>query len=155
MSRNTRPIQFRDYLPEVFRADEVEGVSFLSKFLQSFEALFEELEAAIEGSTLELTVQAGSGTTVTVAPFNTGLVEFPIYTPVTVPDKALRSTLAQAIPANGTELSHIKVHDDFFVAALEMNDVLHVQHVQPGGIPDLFDPDATPPPQFMHRPQPD
>jgi hypothetical protein len=156
MSRNTRPIQFRDYLPEVFRADEVNSVSFLSRFLQAFEALFEELEAAIEGTTLDLTVQAGSDTTVTVKPFNTGLVAFPICTPVTVPAKALRSTLVHAIPANRTELTHIEVHDTLFVAALEMNDVLHVQHVHPGGIPDLFDPDATPPPQFTpHRPQPD
>jgi phage tail-like protein len=79
MSRNTRPIQFRDYLPEVFQTDEVEGVSFLSKFLQAFEALFEELEGEIEG-----------------------------------------------MPARTS-----------------------------GGVPDLFDPDVTPPPQFRHHPQPD
>jgi phage tail-like protein len=44
-----RPIQFRDYLPETFRVDEVNGVSFLNTFLAAFEALFEELEAEIEG----------------------------------------------------------------------------------------------------------
>src|SRR5262245_53023741 len=102
MASDTRPVRFRDYLPSVFRADEVDGVSFLSKFLQAFEALFEELEAAIEGTpdgTLQLVVQSGSGTMVKVAPFNTGPIGFPIGTPVTVPDKALRSTLRQAIPA--------------------------------------------------------
>jgi hypothetical protein len=155
MASDTRPIRFRDYLPGVFRADEVDGVSFLSRFLQAFEALFEELEAAIEGTpdgALQLAVQSGSGTTVTVAPFNVGPVGFPIGTPVTVPDKALRSTLDQAIPADGTRLTHIELHDDVFVTALEVNDVLHVH---PGGIPDLFNPDTTPPPQFRHRPQPD
>jgi phage tail-like protein len=74
MANNTRPIQFRDYLPEVFRADEVNGINFLSTFLRAYEALFEELQSEIEG------------------------------TP-----------------------SHV------------------------GGVPDLFDPDTTPPPQFAHR----
>jgi len=79
MANNTRPLQFREYLPAVFRSDEVNGVSFLSRFLQGFETLFEELEAAVEGT-----------------------------------------------PAAGS-----------------------------GGIPDLFSPDTTPPPQLTHRPQPD
>jgi hypothetical protein len=79
MSHNTRPIRFRDYLPVVFRTDEVNGVSFLSRFLQPFETLFEELEAAIEGT-----------------------------------------------PGGDA-----------------------------GGIPDLFHPETTPPPQFLYRSQPD
>jgi len=78
MATNKRPIEFRDYLPEVFRADEVDGVSFLSQFLKAFQDRFEELEAEIEG------------------------------------------------PPNLTS----------------------------GGIPDLFDPNTTPPPQFAHLPQP-
>jgi hypothetical protein len=84
-------------------------------------------------------------------------VGFPIGTPVTVPSKALRSTLGQAIPANSTELTDIEVRDAFFVAALEKNDVLHVRHPGLfGGIPDLFKPDTTPPPQFTPPPpQPD
>ncbi len=79
MASGQRPIQFRDYLPEIFRAAEVDGVSVLSTFLQAFEALFEEIQAEIEGT----------------------------------PD--------------GTS----------------------------GGIPDLFSPNSTPPPQFRHRPQSD
>jgi len=79
MAINTRPLQFRDFLPEVFRADEVNGVNFMSCFLQAFETLFEELQGEIEGAT------GGAG----------------------------------------------------------------------GGIPDLFDLDKTPPPQFKSRPQPD
>ena len=49
MTVHQRPIQFRDFLPEAFRIDEVDGVSFLSTFLRAFEVLFEELEAEIEG----------------------------------------------------------------------------------------------------------
>lgn len=49
MTAEQRPIRFRDYLPETFRADEVNGVSFLTTFLAAFEVLFEELEAEIEG----------------------------------------------------------------------------------------------------------
>jgi phage tail-like protein len=49
MPADSRPIQFREYLPEIFRSDEVNGVSFLSRFLRQFEALFEELQTQIEG----------------------------------------------------------------------------------------------------------
>ena len=78
MPGDSRPIQFREYLPEIFRAGEVNGVSFLSRFLVQFETLFEELQAEIEGP-------AGS--------------------------------------------AH-------------------------GGIPEVFDPAITPPPEFHHLPQP-
>ena len=93
MARNTRPVQFHDYLPEVFQADEVPGGSFFSRFLQAFELLFEELEAAIEGTPggrLQLTVQSVSGTTVTVAPFNSDAVGFPTG--------AVRSMCATGVP---------------------------------------------------------
>jgi phage tail-like protein len=49
MPGDQRPIRFRDYLPEVFRGDEVDGPSLLDTFLAAFEALFEELEGEIEG----------------------------------------------------------------------------------------------------------
>lgn len=45
-----RPIQFRNYLPAIFRADEINNVNFLSRFLHAFELLFEGIEAEIEGS---------------------------------------------------------------------------------------------------------
>jgi phage tail-like protein len=56
MANNTRPIQLLDYLPERFRSNtalpnEVDQVQFLSRFLQGFEDLFEELQAEIEGPT--------------------------------------------------------------------------------------------------------
>ncbi len=79
MTTNARPIQFRDYLPEIFRADEIDSVSFLSRFLKSFAILYEELQAEIEGA------------------------------------------------SDGVS----------------------------GGVPDLFDPAVTPPPELKNRPQPD
>lgn len=151
MASNTRPIQFRNYLPEVFRSDEVDGVSFLSQFLRAFETRFEELEAAIEGTPggiLRLTVESASGTTITVTPFNSGPVEFPIDALVTVRSKSLRTALGQFIPANRVRLTQIEVKDASFVNALEAGDTLDLH---PGGIPDLFNPDTTPPPQFIHR----
>lgn len=55
MASNTRPIQFLDYLPERLRSNttlpsEVDRVQFLSRFLQGFEDLFEELQLEIEGT---------------------------------------------------------------------------------------------------------
>ena len=50
MPKDSRPIEFREYLPDIFRSDEVNGVSFLSRFLKRFESLFEELQAEIEGA---------------------------------------------------------------------------------------------------------
>jgi hypothetical protein len=153
MTTNTRPIQFLDYLPEVFRVEEV---------------------------ILQLTVQSIAGTTVTVASFKSGHVDFPIGTPVTAPSKALRTRLTQVIPANRTGPNQIEVQDASFVAALQTDDILYIASFfsrfigvfetlfeklegeiegKPdrtiGGIPDLFSPDTTPPSQFVHHSQPD
>jgi len=152
MASNSRPIQFRDYLPEVFRADEVNGVSFFTDFLQAFETLFEELQAMIEGTPLRLTVQTISGTTITVAPFTTGLLEIPIDTPVTAPAKGLSTRLSEPIPAQGSTQNHIQVREASFVAGLSPADLIEVRPV--GGIPELFSPETTPPPEFLHRPPP-
>lgn len=233
MPNNARPIQFHDHLPEVFRVGEDKGVTFLNRFLKAFEAVFEELEASIEGTPdgilqltvqsatdakirvapfnsgavgfpggttvtvskrttlvqaipayqtgltqievqdatfaaalekgdvlyvqpegapggiLQLTVESSSDTKITVAPYTSGPVEFPVGTPVTV---SKRTALKQAIPANHTGLTEIEVEDTSFAAALERDDILNVH---PGGIPDMFSPDKTPPPQFMHRPEQD
>ncbi len=48
-NHSSRPIRFRDYLPEVLRGDETDPDSFQNRFLQAFEDLFEELESVIEG----------------------------------------------------------------------------------------------------------
>ncbi len=100
MANDTRPIQFLDHLPNVFRADE------LTEFI----------------------VQSVSGTTVTVAPFNSGATEIPRGTPVFVFSKGLSTTLEVAIPANRTGLTRVEVHDAWFAAALQTKDILSVHN---------------------------
>jgi hypothetical protein len=152
MASNLRPVQFREYLPEIYRADEVNGISFLSRFLLGFESLFEELQAAIEGNALFLSVRTVAGTTITLDPFNSQAVEFPAGTVITVAGKTVRGSLSHAIPAGQIGLTQVQVQEAAFASALHVNDVLRLYF---GGIPELFDPDTTPPPQFAHRPQPD
>src|SRR5262245_54244606 len=48
-NHSSRPVRFRDYLPEVLRGEEGDVRSFQSRFLQAFEDLFEELQSDIEG----------------------------------------------------------------------------------------------------------
>src|SRR5262245_59035282 len=48
-NHSSRPIRFRDYLPEVLRGEEKDARSFQNRFLQAFEDLFEELQSVIEG----------------------------------------------------------------------------------------------------------
>ena len=50
MPNETRPIRFRDFLPEAFRTEEATGTGFLGTFLTAFETLFEELQGEIEGT---------------------------------------------------------------------------------------------------------
>ncbi len=151
MALNTRPIQFRDYLPEVYRA----------------------------GDGLKLAVQSVAGTTIVVAPFSSGNLGFRAGTPVTSPNSGASTTLAQAIPANNSSLTQIQVRDVAFANSLHAGDPLYVfgflrrflqsfemlfeqleaeiegtSDLTRGGIPDLFSPGATPPPQFANRQQP-
>ncbi len=151
MAINRRPIQFRDYLPEVYRT----------------------------GDGLKLTVQSVAGTTIVVAPYSSGSLGFRAGTPVTAPKSGARTVLAQPIPANTSALSHIQVQDAGFAGSLHLGDTLEIfsflrRFLEPletlfeqveaeiegradlasGGIPDLFSPDTTPPPQFANRPQP-
>jgi hypothetical protein len=151
MAINTRPFQFRDYLPEVYRTDDG----------------------------LRLTVNSVSGTTITVSSFRSGSLGFRAGTPVTAPKSGARTVLAQAVPANSSLMSQIQVQDAVFASALQAGDTLEVftflrrflqafealfeqleaeiegtADLSSGGIPDLFSPDTTPPPQFAHRSQP-
>ena len=151
MAINTRPIQFRDYLPEVYRT----------------------------GDGLKLTVQSVAGTTIVVAPYSSGSLGFRAGTPVTAPNSGARTVLAQPIPANTSLLTQIHVQDAAFANSLHAGDTLNIYSflrrflqsfetlfeqleaeiegtadLASGGIPDLFSPDTTPPPQFAYRPQP-
>ena len=145
MAMNKRPIQFRDYLPEVYPYDD--GV--------------------------QLTVKSVSGGTVSVAPFSSGNLGFRAGTPVTAPKSGSHTVLAQAIPPNTTQLNQIQVSDIAFAASLKAGDTLNIfnflrgflqafetlfeqleseiegaTNLASGGIADLFSPDTTPPLQF-------
>jgi hypothetical protein len=151
-------IEVRDgWFAAVLQTGDVLSVpSFLSRFLQTLETLFEELQAAIEGTPGGILILRAippvSGTLVPVDPFDSRAVEFPVGTPITVAGKSLRATLKVAIPANSTGLTRIRIRNSSIAAALEEGDFLMLH---PGGIPDLFSPNTTPPPQFKHRPKPD
>ncbi|MFQ5881393.1 MAG: hypothetical protein ACE5I9_02810 [Candidatus Methylomirabilales bacterium] len=45
---DTTKTRFMEYLPAVFRQDEVEGENFLGRFLRAFEAIFDSLQGEIE-----------------------------------------------------------------------------------------------------------
>ena len=151
MAMNTRPIQFRDYLPEVYR----------------------------DGDGVQLTVKSVSGTKITVAPFSSGGLGFRVGTPVAAPGSGGHTRLAQAIPSDNNQLTQINVTDAGFGASLHAGDTLNVFNflraffqafetlfeqleaevegttdLSSGGIPDLFSPAATPPTQFANRAQP-
>jgi hypothetical protein len=148
-----RPIAFDAYLPEVFRT--ADGAAVLAAFLRPLETLFEELQSKIEGvpsGPLRLTVQAATGAAVTVAPFAVGRVAYPRGASVTVADRSLRTVLAEPLPSGGEGLAQIALADAAVAGALVAGDVVTVH---PGGIPDLFDPDTTPPPQFMPTSSPE
>ncbi len=145
-----RRVHFRDHLPEVFRLAESWEKSLLGCFLAPFEALFEELEAEIEGvpgGSLTLRVRSAAGTTVTADPFPTGPGPVPAGSAVTIPGRAARTLLASPIPAGEPAETTITVTDTAFAAALAAGDTLEVHA---GGIPDLFGAETTRPPQFPY-----
>ncbi|HET6520677.1 MAG TPA: hypothetical protein VFG47_12795 [Geminicoccaceae bacterium] len=153
MGATSRPIAFLDFLPAVFRR-QGEGDGPLRRFLAAFEALFEELEDAIEGApdgVLRLRVVSTADATVTVGPFRPGPVPRPAGTTVIAAD-GRRTTLAAEIPA-GDETSppvtRIELADAALAASLTAGDGLTVHA---GGLPDLFHFRTTPPPQLRHSP---
>lgn len=132
------------------KGDALVVASFLTRFLRPLEGLFEQLEASVEGAPqgeLEVAVVSESGTTINVVPFQVDGVGFPAGTVVT--SGGMRTTLSKAIQANSS-VSQLEVKDSVFVQTVNPNDLL-VLHA--GGVPDLFAPDTTPPPQFTNAPQ--
>ena len=158
-NHSSRPIRFRDYLPEVLRGEEEDARGFQNRFLQGFEDLFEELQSVIEG------VSPGDfGLTVDVVPpFDPDSkkieikVKRPFEAPPTFPantfvtlagtDAADSSTLAEDYPGPAGVASLFVRDADFARSVSPGSDiVLHA-----GGLPDLFNPGLTPPPQFARR----
>ena len=172
-NHSSRPIRFDNYLPEVLRGDETDFSSFQNRFLQAFEDLFEELQSVIEGVSpgdLRLIVDSdplGPATTIEVQgvqpveviaqkieiklrpPLNTP-PGFPANTFVTLAENSADSTtLAEDYPGPGASgESRLFVRDADFARLVKPGSeiVLHA-----GGMPDLFNPDLTPPPQFARR----
>lgn len=154
-------IEVRDaWFAATLRAgDTLSILNLMSRFLQTFETLFEELQAAIEGTPggiLQLTANLPPvrppSLKITVGPFDSRDIEFPAGTTVTVANKPLRGKLKSAVPANRTGLTSINIAPLSVAVGVEDGDILRLH---PGGIPDLFSPDTTPPPQFRYRPRPD
>jgi hypothetical protein len=158
-NHSSRPVRFRDYLPEVLRGEEGDARSFQNRFLQAFEDLFEELQSVIEGISpgdLRLTVDS-------VPPSDADSkkieikVKRPFEAPPTFPANAFvtvagtndadSSTLAEDYPGPAGVASLFVRDADFARSVSPGSDIaLHA-----GGLPDLFNPELTPPPQFARR----
>jgi hypothetical protein len=155
-NHSSRPIRFRDYLPEVLRGDERDAHSFQNRFLQAFEDLFEELQSVIEGVSfgdLGLIVDS-------VLPFEAGSekIEIKVKRPLATPPKFPANTFVTLAGTDSTILAEdypgpsgsasLFVRDADFARLVTpgLEIVLHA-----GGLPDLFNPDLTPPPQFARR----
>jgi hypothetical protein len=158
-NHSSRPIRFRDYLPEVLRGDERDARSFQNRFLRAFEDLFEELQSVIEGVSsgdLRLTVDS-----VPSSEADSDKIEIKVKrlleTPATFPANTF-VTLAESNAADSTTLA-----EDYpgapDTASLFVRDADFARLVNPGseivlhagGLPDLFNPELTPPPQFARR----
>ena len=170
-NHSSRPIRFRDYLPEVLRGDETDPPSFQDRFLQAFQDVFEELQSLIEGVSpgdLRLTADSeplGPDATIEVQalqasgersqkieirlrpPLETPPL-FPANTFVSLADCTADSTTLAADYPGARGASRILVRDADFARSVKPGSeiVLHA-----GGVPDLFNPDLTPPPQFARR----
>ena len=97
---SSRPIRFRDYLPEVLRGDERDAGSFQNRFLRAFEDLFEELQSIIEGVSpgdLGLTVDS-------VLPAEPGSqkIEIKVTSPFEAPPKFPADTFV-TLPGNDAD----------------------------------------------------
>jgi hypothetical protein len=164
-NHSSRPIRFRDYLPEVLRGDEKDPHSFQNRFLQAFEDLFEELQGFIEGVSpgdlrliadsnpievraLRSSVESSQKIRIKLKPPHETPPTFPVNTFVTLAGRdADSTTLAEEYPGE-TGKASLFVRDADFARLVKPGSeiVLHA-----GGVPDLFNPDLTPPPQFAGR----
>ena len=158
-NHSSRPVRFRDHLPEVLHGEEEDVRSFQNRFLQAFEDLFEELQSVIEG------VSPGDlGLTVDSVPLSDAdskkieiKVKRPFEAPPTFPANAFvtvagtndadSSTLAEDYPGPAGAASLFVRDADFARSVSPGSEIL----VHAGGLPDLFNPELTPPPQFARR----
>lgn len=140
MTDNTRPVEFQNYLPEIFREDN----TILARFLNAPEVLYEELEAIIEGTPgdrLQLTFKSVNNI-IMVEKFNS-TIGFSAGAPVIVICKSPRTELSQAIPDNQTGLTQILVIDASFVGSLQSGDIIIVGDTQGNHQQLTFQPGIT------------
>ena len=135
----SRPIRFRDYLPEIYRGDETEHATFQDRFLKAFEEVFEELQSLIEGvSPGDFRVIAESdpfGPSETPRPTATIEVEalqpskeiFPEGSSIIRKgESSSGAKLAQDLPSNLSEPTAVEVDDAVFVRDLKPGERLEV-----------------------------
>ena len=135
----SRPIRFRDYLPEIYRGDETEPATFQDRFLKAFEEVFEELQSLIEGvSPGDFRVIAESdpfGPSETPRPTATIEVEalqpskeiFPEGSSIIRKgESSSGAKLAQDLPSNLSEPTAVEVDDAVFVRDLKPGERLEV-----------------------------
>ena len=138
-NHSSRPIRFRDYLPEVLRGDETVPPSFQDRFLQAFQDVFEELQSLIEGVSpgdLRLTVDSDPlGTSETPKPTATIEVEalqastesFPKGSQIIGKGTTTSGAkLAQDLPADLKGPTGIEIDDPAFARDLKSGERLEV-----------------------------
>ena len=156
-NHSSRPIRFRDYLPEVLRGDERDPGSFENRFLKPFEDLFEELQSVIEGvssgdlrlivDSVPSSVEGSQKIEISLRSPPDKPPRFPAATFVTLARGDTDSTtLAEEYP--GKNPKSLFVRDADFADSVAAGDEIVLRA---GGLPDLFNPDLTPPPQLAHR----
>ncbi|MCX7747998.1 MAG: hypothetical protein N2645_14105 [Clostridia bacterium] len=121
MPRNSRPIKFLDYLPEIYRTSSQQDGSILEKFLEPFETIFEEVESAIEGDYLSIRVidKYPKETKISAVFLNDFSVHFPSGTKVTA---VFTSQVAEVNVPKKT----VKVKSKEFLKMLKADDLIRV-----------------------------
>ncbi len=155
---SSRPVRFRDYLPEVLRGDErtlaasrIDSFKLSKTYLKSCKAsskafpgdlrLTVDVRAALRGGLRKIEIK----------------VKRPLGGPTKVPGRYIRYASREVTPtpprsprtiperlAPHPSLCAMPTLPDSLSVGVEI--VLHA-----GGLPDLFNPDLTPPPQFARR----
>ncbi len=82
---------------------------------------------SVSREAIVLTVQSVSGDTLTVAPFNSDIVDIPDSSHIATLDGARHTGLAQTIDKNKTGITEIAVQDTRFAASLKPGDSLTLQ----------------------------
>jgi hypothetical protein len=130
-NHSSRPIRFRDYLPEVLRGDETDPPSFQNRFLQAFEEVFEELQCLIEGVSpgdLRLTVDSQRPTaTIEVEALQPSTESFPKGSSIIRKESSTSGAkLAQDLPADLSGPTGVEIDDPIFAGDLKPGERLEV-----------------------------